>query len=70
VSGTVAGAAKAKAKILANNPNHFEEIGAKGGKKTMAEGAKPKGFAYNRDKAVEAGRIGGAISRRGKSVKS
>lgn len=38
---TKIGAAKAKAKILANNPNHYKEIGSKGGKVSTTGG-----FAY------------------------
>ena len=41
--------------------NFYAMIGAKGGKKTGA-----KGFALNRELAREAGKKGGAISRRGR----
>lgn len=42
----------------------WQEIGAIGGKKTKAEGCKPKGFAYNIEIARKAGALGGARSSR------
>ena len=38
MSGTKAGSLKAKATILAKNPNHYKEIGALGGKKSRGGG--------------------------------
>lgn len=45
---------------------HMARIGAKGGKKTAADGV-IKGFAANRELAVAAGQKGGSVSRRGKA---
>ena len=50
MAGTKEGAAEAKAKILANNPNHYKEIGMKGGRNSTTGG-----FAANRDLARLAG---------------
>lgn len=44
--------------------NHFTAIGRIGGKKTIAGGCKPKGFAVNRELARRAGSIGGKVSKR------
>ncbi len=52
----------------------YHKIGSKGGKKHgdeyTKEGGKAKGFAANPNRAAEAGRKGGLISRRGKSEKT
>lgn len=69
MSGTSAGAAKAKAKILAKNPNHFKEIGSKGGKNGAGAGYLG-GFAGRPDIARIAGAKGGRISRRGPAKKN
>lgn len=61
MAGTSAGAAKAVAKMLEKNPDHFRTIGSLGGK---APTSAPKGFAANRDIAVAAGRLGGQRSKR------
>lgn len=42
----------------------YHRLGARGGKATAEDGA-VKGFAANREKAVEAGRKAGKISKRG-----
>jgi hypothetical protein len=53
-----------------------KRIGALGGKKTMAEGAKPKGFALARTYPLDdprhpknAGAKGGKLSKRGRTTK-
>lgn len=61
--GTKAGGKKAAATNIANNPNFYQEIGRKGGRRTGII----KGFALSHERAVEAGRKGGTISRRGAS---
>lgn len=48
-------------KILDRNPNHFKEIGTKGGN---APHIRRGGWAVNRELASIAGRLGGTISRR------
>jgi general stress protein YciG len=63
--GTKEGAIKARATTLARDPNFYARIGAIGGKKGKADGV-IKGFAHNRELAVEAGRKGGLLSHRGK----
>jgi general stress protein YciG len=70
MSGTKEGAAKARTKLLANNPNYFKEIGKLGGKKRAESGELLKvNFASNRERAIAAGRKGGSISRRGAITK-
>jgi len=55
--GTVAGAAKTKAKNLAKNPNFYQEVGSKGGKVKV-----PKGFAkMSQMKRSAAGKKGGSV---------
>lgn len=61
--GTKEGAAKARAKVLEQNPNHYSEIGKKGGKVSHPE---TRGFFTHRQRAREAGARGGRISRRAK----
>lgn len=61
MAGTKAGGKKAAAKNLANDPNFYARIGAKGGK-----AGNTGGFAANRELARIAGAIGGRKSRRGK----
>jgi general stress protein YciG len=72
MAGTKEGALKAKKKILAKNPNHYKQIGTKGGK-----GSNNGGFASyvvgddgltGRERSRIAGTKGGKISRR-KSTK-
>lgn len=60
MSGTKIGAAKARDKILANNPNYYSELGAIGGKlgeKTY--------LRDNPEKARVIGQKGGSVSKRG-----
>jgi len=54
MAGTKLGGAKARDKMLANDPNHYRKIGAIGGRALV-----PKGFASDRGRAMEAGRKGG-----------
>jgi len=60
MSGTIEGGLKAKAKNLARNPNHYSNIGRKGGSALNPT----KGFGSNRALASAAGVIGGTKSRR------
>ena len=63
--GTKAGGLKAAATNKAKyGDNFYKETGRKGGK---AFTTKPKGFACSHERAVEAGRKGGSISKRGKA---
>lgn len=65
MAGTRAGAARAKKTIIERKGvNFFAEIGAKGG---QVKGVK-KGFAANPERARQAGKVGGARSRRGKKT--
>jgi len=61
MSGTSAGALKAKLKILENNPNHYKEIGSTGGKNS-----KGYGFSHGKLDPVETGRKGGSAPRKNK----
>ena len=62
MAGTKAGAQKAKEKILRTfGADFYRETGRKGGSVSGIA----KGFALNPEKAAEAGRKGGRISRRG-----
>lgn len=61
MAGTKAGGIKARDKNLANDPDFYRKIGAKGGKATGR-----KGFATNPELARIAGAKGGRISRRTK----
>lgn len=63
MSGTKAGGLKAAQKNKENHGNDFYRmIGAKGGRNGHTGG-----FAASHERAVEAGRKGGRISRRGKA---
>ena len=67
MAGTKAGGIKAAATNKARyGEDFYKRNGAKGGK---APTDKPKGFACNHERAVEAGRKGGLISKRGKAIK-
>lgn len=70
MAGTKEGGIKTRNANLAKNPDYYKIIGSKGGKKTMKQGAAPKGFAANPELARLAGSKGGRISRRnrGKST--
>ena len=70
MSGTKQGSAKARAKILAANPNYYTEIGAKGGKATFETHGSIKGFAANPELARRAGALGGKISKRKPAIKN
>lgn len=59
MSGTKAGGEKARATILARDPDFYKKIGAVGGKKGTTGG-----FAANPALAAIAGKKGGSLSRR------
>lgn len=62
--GTKAGGIKArKTNLEKHGKDFYQRIGKMGGKICGI----PKGFSLNHELAVEAGRKGGTISRRGKS---
>jgi hypothetical protein len=63
MAGNAIGGQKAKMKNLANDPNFYAKIGAKGGKNGHTGG-----FAANPALARIAGAKGGRISRRKKAV--
>lgn len=67
---TKAGAKLAKETIVRKyGEGYWVKLGALGGSKTHAQGARPKGFAaMPREKRVAAGELGGARSRRRKST--
>lgn len=52
MAGSKAGAAKAKAKLLAKDPDYFKKLGMIGGKAQIAT----KGFGTHKDKAAEFGK--------------
>ena len=60
MAGTIEGAAKARDKILARDPDFYKRIGARGG-----ANSRTGGFYARRDIARVAGAKGGQISRRG-----
>lgn len=61
MAGTVAGGKAAAKKNIANDPDFYKKIGAKGGRL-----GRTGGFYANRELASRAGRIGGTKSRRNK----
>lgn len=66
MAGTKAGALKAKQKMIDRyGADFYSRIGKLGGMAMV-----PKGFALSPQLAVEAGRKGGSISRRGPAKKS
>ena len=69
MAGTLAGG---KAAAITNKERHgadfYQRIAAIGGAKGTKDGT-IKGFALSRERAIEAGRKGGQVSKRGKSVK-
>ena len=66
MSGTPAGGAKtAKTNRKRYGDDFYKKIGSNGGKVTGVA----KGFASNLDRAREAGRLGGHISKRGPAKK-
>lgn len=62
MAGNREGGLKAAAKNKAKDPDFYAKIGRKGGK-----AGHTGGFAANRELASIAGKIGGKISKRGKS---
>ena len=68
ISGTKAGAAKAKIKILAKDPNFFKKIGSIGGKNSNTGGFASdkvgKDGLTGKERSVVAGAAGGRISKR------
>lgn len=69
MAGTKQGALRAREKNLAKNPNFYRDIGSKGGLRTHASGARPKGFAaMTPEKRIAAGARGGAASRKGRNA--
>lgn len=68
MAGNKIGGAKAAETNKANDPDFYKKIGKIGAdkyKEKQAQGiAKPRGFAYNRELAKVAGKIGGTISKR------
>lgn len=60
MAGNRAGGLKARDKNLARNPNHYKEMGSKGGKALIS-----KGFGRNPEKASKYGSQGGKRSRTG-----
>jgi uncharacterized protein len=64
ISGSKIGGARAKAKLLAKDPDYYKKLGKKGGQATS-------GYAFGHGKVnpSEAGRKGGATPRRKKVAK-
>ena len=62
MSGTAAGAAKSTARILEKDPDFFKKIGSRGGKNGTGHA-----FGHGKVDPREAGKVGGTISRRGRS---
>lgn len=73
MSGTVAGGLKTAQKNLARNPNHYKEIGARGGKRGRTGGFASQKVGEDgltgQERARLAGKRGGEISRRRKIIK-
>ena len=66
MSGTIAGAQKAKITNMKRNPNFYAEIGKLGGQVSHPE---TRYFSMNPNIAKIAGKKGGLISKRGTSKK-
>lgn len=65
MAGSKIGGLKAKESNLREHGQDFyERIGGLGGKKTKADGCKPKGFAADPNRARTAGTLGGQRSSR------
>lgn len=62
MAGTKAGGLKAAKKNLANDPNFYREIGKIGG-----QNGHTGGFFGAAERARRAGRLGGLVSRKGKT---
>jgi hypothetical protein len=72
MAGTKAGGAKTReTNYERHGKDHYKNIGAIGGKKAHKinpeTGKALKGFAVNRELASQAGKLGGKLSKRGKS---
>lgn len=65
MSGNLIGGRKARDTNLTKDPDFYKKIGHLGGKNGHTGG-----FYNNHELAVSAGRKGGSISRRGKSIKT
>lgn len=66
MAGTKTGGSKARNTIYQiHGKDYFKRIGSMGGKECNPL----KGFGSNRERAIDAGRKGGHISKRGKSTK-
>lgn len=69
MAGTKAGAAKARAKNLAKDPDYYRNIGRKGGQSGTTGGFASTVIGRDgltgRERAKKAGVVGGSISRRG-----
>lgn len=62
ISGTKSGGQRAKSVLLAKNPDHYKELGRKGG---TAVHKSPRGFArMSFEQLSEYGKIGGRLSKR------
>jgi hypothetical protein len=61
--GTPEGGKAAAEKNTKKNPQFYSVIGSMGGRK-RTEATSRKGFGSNRERASQAGKVGGAISRR------
>jgi general stress protein YciG len=63
MAGTHSGGLKTRDKNLKKNPNFYRDIAKLGGLAKV-----PKGFAcMDKDKVIEAGRLGGKVSKRPKN---
>ena len=65
MAGNKIGGLKAKNTIEMKYGHDFWSVtGSKGGRRTMKDGCRPKGFAADRDRAKRAGAKGGKRSKR------
>lgn len=65
MAGNKTGGLKAKeTNIREHGQDFYKRIGGLGGKKTKADGCKPKGFAADPERARRSGRVGGSNSSR------
>lgn len=67
MGGTRSGGITTRDKLLAENPNYYEELGKLGAASYNAQDPqirKPRGFAVNKVLARKAGAAGGAKSKR------
>ena len=68
MAGTSEGGRKAAQKLLEKNPNHYAEIAHKAQEAWRNNGRRPRGFASDPQRASRAGKVGGLVSKRGKSA--